>query len=201
MITNVTSKLIKRGVIMKNFLVIDFEYTQYRKKVGRPRGFFSEIIEFGALKLDHTTLNETAKVETFVKPHFYPKQAAEMMEFCSITEADMKKAMPFNKMIDKINDLYVPDETWFVAWGESDYKVLDTGCQRHKVENPVKQSDYLDLANVYKHYKGYPNTPGLNNSAKELGIEVDGHWHAAFDDAALTAKILTHLLEKDDFNL
>ena len=30
---------------MKKFLVVDFEFTTYERPVGRPRGFFSEIIE------------------------------------------------------------------------------------------------------------------------------------------------------------
>ena len=36
---------------MKKFLVVDFEFTTYERPVGRPRGFFSEIIEIGAVKL------------------------------------------------------------------------------------------------------------------------------------------------------
>ena len=34
---------------MKDFLLVDFEFTTYTKPVGRPRGFFSEIIEIGAV--------------------------------------------------------------------------------------------------------------------------------------------------------
>ena len=29
----------------RDFFVADFEFTQYTKRMGRPRGFFSEIIE------------------------------------------------------------------------------------------------------------------------------------------------------------
>ena len=42
---------------MKKFLVVDFEFTTYERPVGRPRGFFSEIIEIGAVKLDGEPLN------------------------------------------------------------------------------------------------------------------------------------------------
>ena len=35
----------------RDFFVADFEFTQYTKRMGRPRGFFSEIIEIGAVKI------------------------------------------------------------------------------------------------------------------------------------------------------
>ena len=35
-----------------NFFVIDFEFTFYKRPVGRPRGFFNEIIEAGAVLLE-----------------------------------------------------------------------------------------------------------------------------------------------------
>ena len=43
---------------MKKFLVVDFEFTTYERPVGRPRGFFSEIIEIGAVKLDGEPLTD-----------------------------------------------------------------------------------------------------------------------------------------------
>ena len=95
----------------KNFLVTDFEFTQYTKRVGRPRGFFSEIIEIGAVLLDGETLEVKGKVQNFVQPAFYPKQAQEALDFCMITAKDMKKAIPFPKMIEEIKALYVPGQT------------------------------------------------------------------------------------------
>jgi len=181
----------------KDYLVIDFEFTQYRRPVGRPRGFFSEIIEIGALKLDKETLEATEKIEEFVKPHFYPKQAIESMEFCSITPSDMKKAVSFIEMIEKLSQIYVPHETWFVAWGKEDYKVLDTACSRHNIQNPILQEDYLDLAEVVKQIKGLAQTPGLVKTAIEMDVNEEGHWHAAYEDAVKASKILIKLLQEE----
>ena len=58
----------------RDFFVADFEFTQYTKRMGRPRGFFSEIIEIGAVKIDGNSLAVTGKIQNFVHPHFYPKQ-------------------------------------------------------------------------------------------------------------------------------
>ena len=178
-----------------NYLVVDFEFTFYKRPVGRPRAFFAEIIEIGAVKLDEN-LNECGKLQNFVKPHFFPKHAKDAMDFCMITDADMKKAITFPAMLEKMSAMYEAGNTLFVAWGDSDYKVLAEGCSRHKLENPVLQADYLDLAEAYKLWRGEENTPGLKTAIIEMEVTADGLAHTAFDDAYNTGKVLANMLEK-----
>ena len=71
-----------------------------------------------------------------------------------ITAKDMQQAIEFPAMVQELAALYESGETYFVAWGTEDYKVLQTGCERHKIENPVKYEDYLDLALAYRLWKG-----------------------------------------------
>ena len=149
---------------MKKFLVVDFEFTTYERPVGRPRGFFSEIIEIGAVKLDGEPLTDCGRIQSFVKPHFYPKQAKDSMDFCMITAKDMQQAIEFPAMVQELAALYESGETYFVAWGTEDYKVLQTGCERHKIENPVKYEDYLDLALAYRLWKADHYTTGLKKA-------------------------------------
>lgn len=181
---------------MKNFLIVDFEFTMYRRPVGRPNGFFSEIIEIGAVKLEGENLSCTGKLQNFVKPHFYPKQAKEAMDFCMITDQDMKKGIEFKQMVEKLAALYEAGNTYFVAWGDSDYAVLDKGCERHKIANPVLFEDYLDLAEAYKLWKKDEKTTGLKKATEEQDVDTEGLWHTAFDDANNTGKLLAVLLEK-----
>ncbi len=89
----------------RDFLITDFEFTQYSKPVGRPRGFFSEIIEIGAVKIDGTTMESTGHIQQFVKPHFYPRHAKESLDFCMITEQDMKTAIEFADMLGMIRSI------------------------------------------------------------------------------------------------
>ena len=178
-----------------NYLVVDFEFTFYKRPVGRPRAFFAEIIEIGAVKLDEN-LNECGKLQSFVKPHFFPKHAKDAMDFCMITDADMKKAITFPAMLEKMSAMYEAGNTLFVAWGDSDYKVLAEGCNRHKLDNPVLQADYLDLAEAYKLWRGEENTPGLKAAIAEMEVTADGLAHTAFDDAYNTGKVLAKMLEK-----
>ena len=178
-----------------NYLVVDFEFTFYKRPVGRPRNFFAEIIEIGAVKLDEN-LNECGKLQSFVKPHFFPKHAKDAMDFCMITDADMKKAITFPVMLEKMATMYEAGNTLFVAWGDSDYKVLAEGCSRHKLDNPVLEADYLDLAEAYKLWRGEENTPGLKTAITEMEVTADGLAHTAFDDAYNTGKVLAKMLEK-----
>lgn len=43
---------------MKNYLLVDFEFTTYNRPVGRPSAYFSEIIEIGAVLLDGESFKE-----------------------------------------------------------------------------------------------------------------------------------------------
>ncbi len=181
--------------VPKDFLVVDYEFTQYTRRIGRPRGFFSEIIEIGAVKIDGETGQVVGKLQDFVIPHFYPKQAKEALDFCMITDKDMEKAVPFKTMIEEMKKVYEKGKTWFVAWGGEDYHVLSEGCKRHKIENPIDFDDYLDLAEAYKLMKGDNYTTGLKKATEEQDVDAGGLWHTAFDDAANTGKLLLKLME------
>lgn len=179
-----------------NYLVVDFEFTFYKRPVGRPRAFFPEIIEVGAVKLVGENLQEAGKLQNFVKPHFFPKHAKDAMDFCMITDKDMKKGIEFPAMLEKLAAMYEAGNTLFVAWGDADYKVLEEGCNRHKLENPIRLEDYLDLAEAYKLWRGEENTPGLKTAIAEMEVSADGLAHTAFDDAYNTGKVLVKMLEK-----
>ncbi len=180
----------------KDFLIVDLEFTQYTRPTGRPRAFFPEIIEIGGVLLDGGTFEEKGGLQHFVKPHFFPRQAAESMAFCMITEDDMKQAVSFQTMLEKLSALYAPGRTLFVTWGEADYQVIDEGCRRHGAQNPIRPEDCLDLAAAYKRYKQDRLTTGLKRAAEELGAETDGLWHTAQADAVNTGKVLLKLMEK-----
>ena len=178
-----------------NYFVIDFEFTFYKRPVGRPRGFFNEIIEAGAVLLDSGG-TETGRMHAFVKPHFYPKQAKDAYDFCMITEKEMKKAIEFPEMVRQISALYTPGNCYFVTWGNEDFRVLDIGCQRHGIENPVRKEDCLDLALAYRLWKDDSFTTGLKAAAEALETDSEGLWHTAYDDAFNTGRVLFKMLEK-----
>lgn len=180
---------------MKDFLITDFEFTMYRRPVGRPNGFFSEIIEIGAVRFN-AAQERTGEIQNFVKPHFYPRQAKEGMEFSMITEKDMKTGIEFPDMLARLGGLYEVEKTFFVTWGDADYRVLNTGCEHHKLPNPIRAEDCLDLALAYRLWKGDDYTTGLKRATEELEIKPEGLQHTALDDAINTGKVLFKMMEK-----
>lgn len=178
-----------------DYLVVDFEFTFYKKPIGRPRTFFSEIIEIGAVKFIGDSLKQKCRLQNFVQPKFFPRQAMYAMEFCMITPRDMESAIPFPKMLKKLSALYEENKTFFVAWGTSDYNVLDQCCYKHKLSNPIQKKDYLDLAEAYRLWKGVANTPSLKTALSDFELDADGLAHTALDDAHNTGKVLLKMLE------
>lgn len=116
-----------------------------------------------------------------------------------ITEGDMKTAIDFPEMLEKILTLYIPRQTYFVVWGNADYPVIQEGCNRHKLTNPVLAEDCLDLAAAYKRMKGDSYTTGLRKATEEQDVQTGGLWHTAYDDAANTGKLLVKMLA-DNWN-
>ncbi len=179
----------------RDYLVVDFEFTKYTKPTGKPRGFFPEIIEIGAVKISGETLELAEQTGQFVRPHFYPKLASEGMEFSMIREEDMQSAIEFKELLDLIRGLYIPHKTYFVAWGDADYQVLDEGCRRHGLDNPVLFEDYVDMAAWYKWEIGDDYTTGLRQAIEEQCLDSEMFWHTAVQDAANTGVLLVKLIK------
>lgn len=179
----------------KDFLVTDFEFTVYNKPVGKPRGFFSEILEIGATKLDGENYAPLGNLQSFVQPKFYTKQAQDSLNFSMITADDLATGISFPDMIEELKKIYVPNKTWFVAWGDADFNVIATACKRYKIENPLLYTDYLDLAAGYKELFNKERTPSLKSALEEQEVVMTGIWHTALADAVNTSALLVKLLK------
>lgn len=179
----------------RSYLVVDFEFTTYDKPVGRPRAFFSEIIEFAAVLITPPAVEPVKSSQGFVKPRFFPQFAQASLEFAMITEEDLKSGISFEAMLDELGRLYRPGETYLTAWGDADWSVLSTACARYQAQNPFLFDDYLDLAYNYRGHFGYPRTPSLKDALAEQFIAGEGYWHTALSDATGTARLVLRLLE------
>ncbi len=74
--------------------------------------------------------------------------------------------------------------------------MLQQGCERHKIANPIAFEDYLVLAEAYKLWKQDERTTGLKKATVEQEVDTAGLWHTAFDDANNTGKLLVAMLQK-----
>ena len=181
---------------MQKFLVADFEFTVYTKPTGRPRGFFSEIIEYGWVMLDAQTKELSEQDQNFVKPKFFPKQAKEGQDFSMITEADLASGIEYPEMIARLGKVYDPAQAYFVAWGDADWHVIKEACNRYSVANPLVSDSYVDLSIEYQAFYKLEYRPSLKVALDEQKISLDGLWHTAFDDARNTSKLVVHMLNQ-----
>lgn len=180
--------------IDRDFIVADFEFTTYDKPVERPRAFFSEIIEFGAVLIAPPDFTQEQSCQGFVKPQFFPKIAEVSAGFSMISKKDLETGMNFEDMLAELAKWYRPGKTYLTGWGDADWTVLDTACLRYKVNNPFLFTDYLNLAEDYRVYFGHEKTPSLKNALAEQVIEMNGFWHMALNDAANTARLMNKMM-------
>lgn len=76
--------------MVSSFMVLDFEFTTYGDKAyGKPRAFFPEIIEIGAVLLDVSSLNIEPLYQSFVRPLFFPRLTPECTRLTQISQQDV----------------------------------------------------------------------------------------------------------------
>lgn len=178
-----------------NFLVLDFEFTVNNQRVGRPRFFFQEIIEVGAVQLTNSCKMEK-EYQTFVKPQFYPRLTTDCKNITLIRQEDVDNGLPLKTVLNELNSLYTPDKTMLVAWGDADRGVLNNVCQKYVIPYPFIWDDYIDLATEYKSYKQHAKHVSLKKAIEELGIKPVGIPHSALDDTLNTTQILINMLQQ-----
>lgn len=178
----------------QGFLVVDFEFTAHADSFGRPKGFFPEIIEVGAIELRPPDYANGRSYESFVRPRFFPK----LSEFCRglaiVEQADVDGGVDAAEMIERLAQLSEPDKTRLVAWGDSDYAVLDNLCRKYGLANPFPSDRYIDLAAAYRNLCGHTHRSPLAVVLAERGIEQTGYAHTALADALNTAALLRRML-------
>ena len=182
--------------IPSHFFVVDFEFTTFGKKTfGKPRAFFPEIIELGAVSIHAPSFEETEPLQAFVKPRFFPKLTQECIDLTQIYQNNVDSGISFEALLSLMKMHYSPEKTWFVAWGDSDRDVLQEACNRYKTTYPFLFEDYVDLAEEYKLFYHHPRTPSLKLALEERQIQAVGLTHSALDDARNTAQLFADLVK------
>jgi sporulation inhibitor KapD len=180
----------------KNYLVFDFEFTTHDSMYGRPRGFFQEVIEVGAVLLTLPEYKSEWRYQTFVKPVFFPRLSVACKNLTMINQDDVNEGVPLEEMLTKLAVPYQAGETGLVAWGNSDREVVENCCAKYKLPCPFDWSDYIDLAEEYKVFYQHERRISLKHAVEERQIERKGFYHLALDDAENTAFIVARMLQE-----
>ncbi|MGE4272649.1 MAG: 3'-5' exonuclease KapD [Desulfitobacterium sp.] len=178
-----------------DFLVVDFEFSVPRS-YGKPRAWFSEIIEVGAIVLDSNGKLGDKTYSAFVKPRFWPRLAEESYGITGIRQEDVDHGVSMEEAISHLQELAPRRDTYVVAWGDADRKVLGNVCEKYGLAYPFIWDNYIDLAEQYKVYRSLERLLSLKKAIEENAIEQIGILHSALDDAINAAQVMGKMMSE-----
>lgn len=179
---------------MSSFLVVDFEFSVPRS-FGKPRAWFQEIIEVGAVLADKMGNPTDQTYSAFVKPRFWPRLAEESYAITGIRQEDVDRGVELESTLIQLQEMSPDIDTWLVAWGDSDRKVLSNNCEKYGLKYPFQWDHYLDLAEAYKTFRHLDKRASLKRAIEENEIPQIGILHSALDDAINAAQVLGWMIQ------
>ena len=173
------------------YIVLDLEWNgSYSKKA---HGYFNEIIEIGAVKLDET-LAVTDTFQATIRPVVSKKLSTIVTDLTHIQAEDLEGGTTFAKMMRRFTAWMGDAPTAVLTWSTTDLLVLMENCRFFygKQEIPFLKY-YMDFQAYAQKCMGVDISQqlGLAKAGDMLSISDDDmSLHRALDDSKLTAKIL-----------
>lgn len=166
---------------MKNFIIFDLEATCYMKDA--PDGFFNEIIEIGAIKIDSTG-KEIDRFSKFLKPLKFPYISDFCTELTTITQTDIDNAPDAKSVLQEFLD-FIDKDSLLVSWGYYDINQLTHDLKLNRIEHQSLEHrsfkhDYAKINNFTGKRK---NGIGVKRALQNENMEFVGQHHRGIDDA------------------
>jgi 3'-5' exoribonuclease 1 len=181
---------------MRDYLVIDLEATC--DNAGAVPKHEMEIIEIGAVLVDHETFELTAEFQTFVRPVRHPKLTPFCQELTSITQAQVDAAPEFAQAIAALREFMAGEQPLFCSWGAYDRNQFQLDARYHKVALPFDE-DHLNLKEAFSEGLGTRKRFGMAGALRLLGLPLEGTHHRGIDDARNIARILPYAIKARPF--
>lgn len=182
-----------------HYIVMDLEWnTAYCKKTG---GFFNEVIEVGAVKLD-AHFNTLDTISILIKPQVGKKLRGRTKEITHITNEELCTGVPFTQGMRQFYEWLGKDETnTFLSWGDGDIRVL---IQNFEYFRDSKDIRFLDgYADVQKYCQSFMNRDnsqqvGLSAACEFFGVDPNSFaHHRALDDSLMTVECVQKVFDED----
>ena len=183
-----------------NYIVIDLEWNGSWSK--KAHGYFNEIIEVGAVKVDED-MRVLGEFRAAIKPVVSKKLSSIVTDLTNITAEELEDGTTFAGMMRQLTKWMGKEPATVLTWSTTDLLVLMENCRYFygKQEIPFLKN-YMDFQ-VYAQEKMGVDTSqqlGLARAGEMLGIpEDDMSLHRALDDSKQTAAILQKVYEKESF--
>ena len=176
----------------KHLLIVDLEATCFARGE-EPAGFFSEIIEIGAVFFDTATNTVTRQYQSFVRPTLYPRLSAFCKQLTTISQDQVDAAPALADALDGLRALYDPAIAVFASWGFYDQRQIERTCARFDIPYPFAKA-HISLKHNHAAFYHLPQPLGMDAALHYHGLELLGTHHRGLDDARNIASITACML-------
>ncbi len=182
-------------------VVVDLEWNgSYSKKA---HGYFNEIIEIGAVKLNEN-MQVVDEFSEQIRPVVSKKLSTIVTDLTHISAEELEDGTTFAKMMRRFAAWIGKKPTAILTWSTTDLLVLMENCRFFygKQEIPFL-ANYMDFQAYAQKRMGISDGQqlGLAKAGELLGISEDElSLHRALDDSRLTARILQSVVERESFD-
>ena len=179
------------------FVILDLEWNGTYSK--RKSGFFNEIIEFGAVKVnDRLCVEDTFSV--VVKPQIGKKLSSKVKNLTNISSEELGLGVTYTRAVSKFKKFL--GNSVMMNWGTSDFLALMENHQYYwgtdrldYIEGYVNLQSFCERRVYYERGKQM----GLSTAAQLLGIDVQGmEHHRALDDSLLALACFRRLYDEEE---
>jgi 3'-5' exoribonuclease 1 len=176
----------------RDYLVIDLEATCDDGGLVPKREM--EIIEIGAVLVDHTTFEPIAEFQSFVRPVRHPTLTPFCRTLTSITQAEVDAAPKFPVVLAALREFVESHgRPLFCSWGNYDRGQFGLDAAYHRVQLPFG-TDHLNIKQAFSDALGTSKRFGMAGALRKLGLPLEGTHHRGIDDARNIARILPYAI-------
>lgn len=181
-------------------VVMDLEWNGAFSK--KAHGYFNEIIEIGAVKLDES-LRETETLRINIRPVISRKLTALVTDMTGITEETLEDGVTFDRAMKELRRFIGDQPVALLTWSTTDLRVLLEDFQFFQRKNTLPFITWFMDAQQYFQQRmalGTAQQIGLGKACELVGIDVANlSLHRAWEDAGLTAELLRRVYDKESF--
>lgn len=173
------------------YLVIDFEATCCDK--GTVPREHMEIIEFGAVMVEASSLDIVDEFQSFVRPTRHPELTAFCTQLTSIRQRDVSSAPSFKEVMGFFKSWLCQYKGFiFCSWGDYDLKQLRQDCDFHNLPYPISAS-HVNVKRLMAERQCLSKKLGLGQAIQLAGLKFTGTHHRGIDDARNIARLLPYV--------
>lgn len=180
------------------FIITDLEWNgSYTRKT---RGYFNEIIEIGAVKVDES-LGSAETFHAVIRPELSRKLSTVVTDLTNITVEELADGLPFKRAVELFREWIGEEEAVLATWSNTDLLVMMENFRYYNRKETIPfATHYVDLQRYCQQQLEVDSGHqlGLSHAAQRLGISDEGMaLHRALDDSILTARVLKKLYDRE----